>query len=74
VAVTVVDAWQGRGLGTALLRRLARRSREEGITTWTAAVLAENEPMLAIFRRLGTTRATRVQAGAMDLEIELPDL
>jgi GNAT superfamily N-acetyltransferase len=31
VAVTVVDDWQGRGLGRALLERLAARARREGV-------------------------------------------
>jgi RimJ/RimL family protein N-acetyltransferase len=42
VAVTVTDSWQRRGLGTALLRELARRAAEEGIRYFTAEILAEN--------------------------------
>jgi RimJ/RimL family protein N-acetyltransferase len=38
IAVTVVDAWQGRGLGTELLTRLADRARAEGIQRFTALV------------------------------------
>ena len=32
-AVTIVDEWQGRGLGTALANLLAERAREEGVTS-----------------------------------------
>ena len=53
VAVTVIDSWQQRGLGTALLRELAQRASEEGIRHFTAEILAENRPMLTLARRLG---------------------
>lgn len=53
VAVAVVDAWQGRGLGGILLDRLADRAREVGVTTFTASLLASNRAMLALFGRLG---------------------
>src|SRR5688572_16345730 len=32
-AVTVIDDWQGRGVGTLLLELLAGRARQEGIDT-----------------------------------------
>jgi RimJ/RimL family protein N-acetyltransferase len=53
VAVTVVDAWQGRGLGSALLARLSARALEAGIVYFSAEVLAENRSMLALLPRLG---------------------
>jgi RimJ/RimL family protein N-acetyltransferase len=51
VGVTVVDAWQGRGLGSALLERLSERAAEAGIEYFTAEVLAENRTMLALPNR-----------------------
>jgi GNAT superfamily N-acetyltransferase len=35
IAVTVVDEWQGRGLGTELLAQLSERARSEGIHRFT---------------------------------------
>jgi hypothetical protein len=32
IAVSVLEPWQGRGVGQALLHRLAHRARDEGIT------------------------------------------
>src|SRR5205823_321375 len=54
-AVAVVDDWQGRGLGTALLQRLAQRAGEEGIDHFTAIMLAGNHEMLALCEELGPT-------------------
>jgi Acetyltransferase (GNAT) family len=53
VGVTVVDAWQGRGLGSALLARLSERALAAGIEYFTAEVLAENRTMLGLLPRLG---------------------
>jgi RimJ/RimL family protein N-acetyltransferase len=53
IGVTVVDAWQGRGLGSALLARLSERALEAGIAYFTAEVLAENRTMLALLPGLG---------------------
>jgi RimJ/RimL family protein N-acetyltransferase len=53
IGVTVVDAWQGRGLGSTLLARLSERAAEAGIDYFTAEVLAENRTMLALLPGLG---------------------
>ena len=53
VGVTVVDAWQRRGLGSALLARLSERAAEAGIEYFTAEVLAENRTMLGLLPGLG---------------------
>ena len=53
LGVTVLDAWQGRGLGSALLARLSERALEVGIGYFTAEVLAENRSMLALLAGLG---------------------
>ncbi len=58
VAVTVIDSWQRRGLGTALLRELAQRAAEEGIRYFTAEILAENRAMLTLARQLGPAETT----------------
>ena len=48
VAVTVVDAWQNRGVASALLARLSERALEAGIEYFTAEILAENRAVLAM--------------------------
>ena len=70
IAVTVVDDWQGRGLGTELLARLADRARHEGIHRFTALVAAEN---VAVARLLGNTcaRLTGRESNTLEYEIAL---
>ena len=57
VAVTVVDAWQNRGVASALLARLSERALEAGIEYFTAEILAENRTVLAMLPRLAYARA-----------------
>jgi len=45
-AVTVIDDWQRRGLGTLLLEVMSARAREDSITTITALMLACNQVTL----------------------------
>jgi acetyltransferase len=53
MAVLVSDDFQGRGLGTELLRRLLEVGRQEKVERITADILAENRPMQRICERLG---------------------
>lgn len=70
VAVTVVDDWQHRGLGTELLRRLNGRAEEEGVLTFTALVDVENEAVVGLMRNLGAdVSVTRYEPGAVDYRI-----
>jgi nucleotide-binding universal stress UspA family protein/RimJ/RimL family protein N-acetyltransferase len=72
LAVTVVDDWQGRGVGGVLLDALADRAREEGIRRFTATVLATNEEARALVSRLGVTHHS-YQGTEVILEIDLPE-
>jgi GNAT superfamily N-acetyltransferase len=42
IAVTLIDDWQGRGLGTELVAQLSECARSEGIRRFTALVAADN--------------------------------
>jgi acetyltransferase len=52
-ALTVADAWQGRGLGHALLERLCERAHAAGYRTLVGHILNANRDMLALAHRLG---------------------
>jgi acetyltransferase len=51
-AIVVADDWQGVGLAAALMQRLGRHARAQGIGALRGSVLADNGPMLALMRRL----------------------
>jgi protein-S-isoprenylcysteine O-methyltransferase Ste14/RimJ/RimL family protein N-acetyltransferase len=72
VAVAVVDDWQRRGVGTALLGRIAERAQEEKIDRLRAQVLPSNRAMLALIRRLPSDGIRRSwNDGVLNLEISL---
>lgn len=53
VAFAVLDQFQGRGIGTLLLRHLARIARTLGIDEFEADVLGDNRQMLEVFDHSG---------------------
>ncbi len=55
VAVTVLDTYQGRGLGTMLPGYLSQAAAARGIRMFRAYVLEDNDAMLRIFWDLGAT-------------------
>ena len=70
VAVTVVDDWQRRGLGTELVAQLSERARSEGIRRFTARVAADNVAMAALLRNVRADLVRR-EPGALQYEITL---
>ena len=74
VAVTVIDDWQGRGVGTLLLEVICGRAREEGIRTFTAVLLATNQEMMDVFRALGPVRIVDHETGTVEIEMPIPTI
>ncbi len=70
-AIVVIDEYQRRGVGTVLLRHLARSARTHGIRHFLATVLAENDPMLDVARGLGG-RTRFIGDGLVEVDVELP--
>lgn len=54
----VTPALRGRGIGKALLARLARIAVDEGCPRLEWDVLDWNEPAIAVYRRIGATMQT----------------
>jgi RimJ/RimL family protein N-acetyltransferase len=71
-AVSVVDAWQGRGLGGELLRRLTAHAREHGVERFQASLFAYNHSMLALFEEVGEVEVRERGMGQIEIDVELP--
>jgi acetyltransferase len=52
-ALTVADAWQGRGVGRAMLERLCDCARAAGYRTLYGYILHANQDMLGLAKHLG---------------------
>lgn len=64
-AIVVADAWQGHGLGTELMRSLARAARSRGILALVGLSLAENRRIGAWARQFGCPATTEPNSGGM---------
>jgi GNAT superfamily N-acetyltransferase len=74
VAVTVVDDWQGRGVGTLLLEVISARARDEGVTRFTALLLATNREMLDLLRHLDDVQVIARESGRVEVQVPLTDV
>jgi RimJ/RimL family protein N-acetyltransferase len=72
VAFVVVDAYQGHGIGSALMRHLAIIAAAAGLQQFTAEVLAENTPMLRVFERSGQNLRSKLESGVLHVDLDLP--
>ncbi|XXF81424.1 GNAT family N-acetyltransferase [Myxococcaceae bacterium GXIMD 01537] len=72
VAFVVRDDWQGRGVGTALMRRIHEAAVARGIPGFQADVLVTNKAMLDVFQESGLPIRTRLEGGVYHLELHFP--
>lgn len=73
IAVAVLESWQGRGVGRALVHRLADHARTQGITRFTALMLADNRPMRQLLAGLGAITVLSTELGTVELAVDLPN-
>jgi len=71
VAFTVVDKYQGRGLGAALLRHLATIARQAGVRELVAYVLPDNKAMLKVFQNSKLKYSSKSEAGSIYVKLGL---
>ena len=69
-AYLVRDDYQGKGIGSVLFDTLVQVARTQGITGFTADVLAINAAMLRIFRKSGF--AVQVEAEGHECKVTIP--
>ena len=73
LAFVVIDAWQGRGIGSILMRHLIGLAREAGLHELTAEVLPENASMLRVFGKAGFKPAKRRDLHSIHLALSLDE-
>jgi len=71
-AVAVVDQFQRRGLGSALLTILGKVALEHRIKTFTLIVLPENQQMLGLLRKMGWIHHAKLTGGVYEISFDLP--
>jgi RimJ/RimL family protein N-acetyltransferase len=71
VAFSVIDAYQRKGLGAALMRRLAAIGREAGLMEFVADVLTDNAPMMKVFKRSGLAMTTKLEGPVFSVSLNL---
>ncbi|WP_018460926.1 GNAT family N-acetyltransferase [Thermus oshimai] len=72
VAFLVDEAYQGKGLGTLLLERLALIAAKRGVRLFQAFTLAENQKMLSVFQESGFQVEAHREGG--EVEVRFPIL
>jgi RimJ/RimL family protein N-acetyltransferase len=71
VGIAVVDRWQHRGVGHALMSALRTRAHAVGVRHFEATLLRENKGALALARSLGTCRTMAADGTLLQLTVDL---
>jgi RimJ/RimL family protein N-acetyltransferase len=73
LAVEVVDDWQGRGIGSALVEAANTRAREEGIQRYHALVSTDNVQVIEALERHRAVRdGDAAEPGTIHFEADVP--
>ena len=72
-AVTVLDAWQGLGLGRLLMRRMIQAAQARGVQRFHVDVLQGNSPMLSLLDEVSVELLPAREDGILTLDLPLPD-
>ncbi|HYV36363.1 MAG TPA: GNAT family N-acetyltransferase, partial [Gemmataceae bacterium] len=71
VAFAVDDSYQGKGLGTLLLERLALLAVQNGFTHFWALTHSENKSMRDVFRESGFAVAEKLDRGEVEVDLAI---
>jgi len=67
--------YRGRGIANLVLKHLVRIAKEAGVSRFEADVLAENQPMLTVFRHSGLPMQQRREGNVVHVTLSLqPEL
>ena len=67
LACSVVDEYQGRGLGTLLMEHVLGVARARGVVEFAADVLGDNHTMLGLLTKSGLATHRSTQAGVVHI-------
>lgn len=73
-AITVVDEFQGKGVGSLLFQRLIAAARERGVTHLRFEVLSSNTPMQHFLHEHASGAVAAYEGGIATIDFELPEL
>jgi RimJ/RimL family protein N-acetyltransferase len=71
VAVLVVDDMQRRGIATLVIRALTEIACSNGVTHFSADVLADNRAMLSLLRKFYRPLSTTINYGVIHYELSI---
>lgn len=71
LAITVVDAWQHRGIGDLLLRRIIAAATEHGVERLQAVILADNEGMKHLIAKYSGDVTFKHENGVLIVDIPI---
>ena len=71
IALLVTDLFQRKGLGTELLRQLIQVGRDEHLQCLTGNILAENQGMVEICKKLGFRLQYSLEDQVVQVELAL---
>ena len=71
IGLAVADAWQGKGIGTLMLERLALIAAANGIRHFWAMTMFENASMLEVFRGSGFECRSKTEQGVVEIDLSV---
>lgn len=71
VAFVVEDRWQGDGIATQLLYRLALYARRHGFTSLVAEIMSSNRPMREVIAHAGFPFTTKYEDGCVEMRMDI---
>jgi GNAT superfamily N-acetyltransferase len=73
VAFVVLDRWQGHGIATALLHRLASYARTKGFVTFIAITMGNNSRMIEVLRNAGFPWKAQYNDGTLEVVLDITE-
>jgi ribosomal protein S18 acetylase RimI-like enzyme len=71
IGIVVADTWQGRGVGSALMRALVARASARGVASLTMNVLHDNRRVLAMITSHWPAATARLTDDSIALRVQL---